>query len=197
MLVKFKKSSGYRDKAASLYVDLTPVSNADPRGVYCRALEEAMGNDNVKNIALTGPYGSGKSSIVKTFENSTKLKFLNISLATFSDPKRKADDGGSSDKLKNENNILIERSILQQMLYGANADNLPYSRFKKITTPKMPQRRALFFTGFIFSCVYLYSNKEGLSSFKILSPDWILLSNLFFVFFVASFIAYLAFRSSH
>lgn len=68
--------------------DLAPVEDADKDqsyNHYAAALSYALENDRIKNIAITGPYGSGKSSIIKTFEvkNSSKYKFLNISLASF------------------------------------------------------------------------------------------------------------------
>lgn len=78
-----------------------------------RAITLAMKEKRVKNIALTGPYGSGKSSILQTFrrdheeekdENgNNKYKILNISLATL-----QSDDNISEDiELENvkESNI--------------------------------------------------------------------------------------------
>ncbi|MEO0797321.1 MAG: ATP-binding protein, partial [Verrucomicrobiota bacterium] len=121
-------------KHASAYVDLAPTDKADETGIYTGALLEATRNKNVFNIALTGPYGSGKSSIIKTFLNRyRKLLFLKkpvlqISLAAFL-PEADATGGKVS---KQE----IERSILQQMLYGADANKLPLSRFKRIQSPK-------------------------------------------------------------
>lgn len=113
------------------YVDLTPVRDADPDGQYSAALTYALTNDRIKNCAITGPYGSGKSSIIRTFEtNNSQYKFLNISLASF--------DERTEGKPSSTENRLIERSILQQMLYGANANRLPYSRFKRISTPDQP-----------------------------------------------------------
>ena len=53
--------------AESRYVDLAPTDQADPAGVYSAALTKATNNPRVMNIALTGPYGSGKSSIIKSF----------------------------------------------------------------------------------------------------------------------------------
>lgn len=109
------------------FVDLAPTDAADPHGVYSRALDEAIRNPNVFNIALTGPYGSGKSSIIRTFLKRHHRSALHISLAAFlpeaGDPKREVS--------KQE----IERSILQQLLYGADAYKLPLSRFKRIKAP--------------------------------------------------------------
>ena len=114
-------------RAESQFVDLAPTDDADPDGVYARALVDATTNPNVSNIALTGPYGSGKSSIIRTFLKRHPRSALHISLAAFlpeaGDTKR--------DVSKQE----IERSILQQLLYGADADKLPLSRFKRIKSP--------------------------------------------------------------
>lgn len=49
------------------FIDLAPTSKADEAGVYSEALVYATDNPRVSNIALTGPYGSGKSSIIKSF----------------------------------------------------------------------------------------------------------------------------------
>lgn len=49
------------------YVDLTPVNTADEEGHYAEVIKTALDNNNVTNIALTGSYGSGKSSIINSF----------------------------------------------------------------------------------------------------------------------------------
>ena len=78
-----------------------------------KAITLAMKEKRVRNIALTGPYGSGKSSILQTFRRdheddkddngNNKYKILNISLATL-----QSDDNISEDiELENveESNI--------------------------------------------------------------------------------------------
>jgi len=74
------------------YNSLSPVEDVDKHKEYCDALEWAFINrkeKDIKNIALTGNYGSGKSSILKTFiaREIEGLNFLKISLATFKDEK--------------------------------------------------------------------------------------------------------------
>jgi glutathionyl-hydroquinone reductase len=56
---------------------LTPNDNAD-LNVYEDALEFVFGDQNkdVQNIAVTGVYGSGKSSVVNTYERKYKKKFI-------------------------------------------------------------------------------------------------------------------------
>jgi len=142
---------------------LSPVSDIEKHKYYCDALEWALINrkeKDIKNIALTGNYGSGKSSILKTFRERQidGLKFLKISLATFKEEKKKkptdekskisdntdesdlpSDSKNSSESEKTENIPakndqlrLIELSILQQIFYHEKNDNIPDSRFKKI-----------------------------------------------------------------
>ena len=116
------------------YQSLTPIDDADEDNTYANAILWALENrntKNIRNIALTGSYGSGKSSIIKTFQKKYKeseYKFLNISLATFKDEI----NGNSSidDGLLR----LIELSILQQIFYHVENDKIPDSRFKKINS---------------------------------------------------------------
>ena len=130
----------------SQFVDLAPRDDADQGGVYSTALRYATNNDRVCNIALTGPYGSGKSSIIQTFLKTYPRRALHISLASFvpetntpesNAPESNAPESSAVPK-KNEHKVSrqeIERSILQQMLYGADANKLPLSRFKRIQSP--------------------------------------------------------------
>ncbi|MBY5971272.1 ATP-binding protein [Ferrimonas balearica] len=87
----------------------------------------ATDSPDVSNIALTGPYGSGKSSIIRSFLKSYPRQALHISLAAFLPE--------AGDERRTVTKQEIERSILQQLLYGADADKLPLSRFKRIQTP--------------------------------------------------------------
>ncbi|WP_313587238.1 hypothetical protein [Aquidulcibacter sp.] len=109
------------------FVSLAPTDQADKEQIYSDALNWATHQDDVFNIALTGPYGSGKSSIIKSFLKRHPQKALSISLAAFIPVK----DGPHTKTTRQE----IERSILQQMLYGADANRLLFSRFKRIRSP--------------------------------------------------------------
>lgn len=75
-------------KTSSLpkYHALTPIDDVDC-DVYLDALQEALLNNDVKNIAITGPYGSGKSSVIRTFfskrNQNGQFKLITITLANF------------------------------------------------------------------------------------------------------------------
>jgi hypothetical protein len=128
---------------------LSPYDKADEDRYYAKALSWALINNekhNIKNIALTGTYGSGKSSILVTFiKNNTNadLHFLNISLATFKEEQDEQELTAqeSPRDISNENNQtckkedklrLIELSILQQIFYHEKDRKLPDSRLKRI-----------------------------------------------------------------
>ena len=87
-------------------------------------LDIAFENKKIKNIALTGPYGSGKSSILDTLLTilPKERKTLRISLATLrvddttanyeSIPQNQRDREDAEEAL----NRKIEYSILQQLM---------------------------------------------------------------------------------
>lgn len=161
LLAAFNNRFRNTDEEKFEYVDLAPTDKADESGIYSTALAKATNNPNVSNIALTGPYGSGKSSIIKTFLKKYerypffKKRVLQISLAAFL-PEADTDTGNVS---KQE----IERSILQQMLYGADANKLPLSRFKRIQSPK---KWAVFVSLFIIiglvACWHLIQHRTAI-----------------------------------
>ena len=147
----------------SRFVDLAPTDQADAAGIYSGALTEATHNPRVMNIALTGPYGSGKSSIIKSFLKGYGRPVLQISLAAFL-PEAAHPTGQVS---RQE----IERSILQQMLYGADANRLPLSRFKRIQTPGRLSAIASLFTLLgLIACWHLFRNRDAIISGEYFHP---------------------------
>lgn len=72
----------YNNLKPSDFQDLTPKDDVDLTG-YKEALDRAFNDDKIKNIAITGSYGSGKSSILNTYKKNGKLKFIHISFLHF------------------------------------------------------------------------------------------------------------------
>lgn len=141
--IKFLESIQYqltnKEKEKLGYTSLSPIITKEENCHYSKALLWALENrknEDIKNIALTGPYGAGKSTILKTFQHNYKgkdLKFLNISLATFKDEEPRFNENGEEIKVdKTELLRLIEISILEQIFYHEEDKNIPDSRFKKI-----------------------------------------------------------------
>jgi len=108
------------------YKDLAPVDDVPECKVHVKALEWAFSKTRIKNIALAGPYGSGKSSIINAFLKQNPLiadKSICVSLATFTDAEGNKAHSGHSD---------IERGVLKQLFYKVEQHKIPQSRYRKI-----------------------------------------------------------------
>lgn len=112
--------------------NLGPTKNAEEVGPYIESLEKVLLNDNIKNIAVTGSYGSGKSSVLLTFFDDIKYSFYNpvsISLAAFNQSKLR----DNTQATYNEFNQSLEKSVLQQLLYHVDEKKVPLSSFKRLS----------------------------------------------------------------
>lgn len=113
---------------------LTKKEDIEKIQPYLDKLNETIDTKGINNIALTGGYGSGKSTIIGTFkELNPQYKFLNISLASFN--KKKSDDKLTQAEQKLQKEELersLEVSILQQIFYHVKPHEIPESRFKRI-----------------------------------------------------------------
>lgn len=128
------------------YEPLTPSVIEDEKAQsYIEALNFACSRPDIRNIAVTGPYGAGKSSVLLTWEKAENNDFrvMTVSLADFDMQQASAEDpdgsyskaeGDKADKkaAKAEEKT-IEYSILQQLLYKEKKSVLPYSRLERIS----------------------------------------------------------------
>lgn len=65
---------------------LTPIDNMN-LDVYEEAIDYVFNNPDVKNIAISGAYSAGKSSVLASYKKRhDDLRFLHISLAHFKSP---------------------------------------------------------------------------------------------------------------
>ncbi len=114
--------------------------------------------NDAQNIAVTGPYGSGKSSILISLrENYPQYKYLNISLATLKSYKKEKSEQNNTEK-ENDNeelNRLIEYSILQQLIYREKQEVIPNSRFKRIFHIGKAKTYAIAFAAIAFFIAFI------------------------------------------
>lgn len=139
----FKRICGFWNKkkhrVTDAFFDLAPVDEIKNGDEYINALDYALKNSKIYNIALTGPYGSGKSSIIDAYlkQKMTKQKIrsriLRISMASFTgltdNPHNKPDSSASDN---NDVNLKIEQGIFKQLFYKVKSNKIPQSRYRKL-----------------------------------------------------------------
>lgn len=136
-----KKRNPQKEKryADILFQHLAPMDSVDDSATF-GALDYALSQQNIHNIAVTGNYGFGKSSILTSYaKKRLKGKCLNISLATFAIEEANDNKNSSQQDTKKPDEVLpentaqkIEKSILQQIFYRNYGGKFPYSRFNRI-----------------------------------------------------------------
>ena len=94
--------------------------------VYEPELKEVFRVDGITNVAISGPFGAGKTSVMSTWEASkegSSHKYLHLSLANF-----KSSDFANDDKGVAEGDI--EKMLLNQLVHKVKPWRVPKSRFK-------------------------------------------------------------------
>ncbi len=121
------------------YESLAPSSDVGNGEEYIAALEWAIQQDDITNIAVSGPYGSGKSSIIKTFLKRNKnIPTLNISLAAFNLEEMQTEvDGDDNKKINKLDEEKLEIGILKQLFYKESYEIIPQSRYRKLHKEKL------------------------------------------------------------
>ena len=155
------------DKQVSLTPALLNRDSESDKKQYRSVLNLArkLEEKDILNIALTGPYGSGKSSILRSLmKDYRKYKYLSISLATLKSP---LDDKKNKIDIDTMNNR-IEYSILQQLIYKEKQETFYNSRLKRIYHKSTWAQYALSFA-IIFYIVALIIVFEP----SFLEVDWI------------------------
>lgn len=119
----------------------TQRSNIDEEKIkpYLAEFEAAQQEDNIKNIALMGAYGSGKSTILMKLKEKQPSRYINVNMIEFSDEVSKLDktkesgvENDFNEDFKRKNKIeKVEQSIIQQLIYQESQKNIPFSNMKK------------------------------------------------------------------
>ena len=129
------------------------LKEGDPSHQTVDELAEVL-NHALEN-ALTGPFGSGKSSIIQTLmEEHKEFHYLPISLATLQAEEDK-ETPNISDKDIEALNRKIEYSILQQIIYREKASIVPNSRFKRIVHIEKEHLRFYSICGVLFVLAFI------------------------------------------
>lgn len=102
---------------------LTPIDNMD-LDVYEDAIDYVFDNSDVKNVAISGAYSAGKSSVLASYEKKHSDKnFLHISLAHFQSPNEKEEGPEVKESV-------LERKILNQLIHQIPSEKIPQTNFR-------------------------------------------------------------------
>ena len=105
---------------------LTPFSDVE-LGVYKNAIDFVFANNDLKNVAISGQYSAGKSSLIESYKKShSNIKFVHISLAHF----RSIEEAETNEPSKDINETALEGKVLNQLIHQINADVIPQTHFK-------------------------------------------------------------------
>lgn len=107
-----------------IFEKLTPITDSNI-SVYESAINFAFEHDDVKNIAISGAYGAGKSSVLASYKDKhPNRKFMHISLAHFqNDQKAERFDTPVKDSI-------LEGKILNQLIHQIPAEKIPQTNFR-------------------------------------------------------------------
>ena len=133
---------------------LRPCHNLEQHRMYVDALNNAIEQGGVTNIALSGPYGVGKSSILQGFwDEHPGAIFISLSTLGFSKPTVSKSPKSSDGSISPQTNQ-IQKEIVKQLLYRKPPNELPASRFKRIQKPNWKQSLVLSaLIGFILTTI--------------------------------------------
>lgn len=114
---------------------LSPIYDPAQHKDYVAILRAELtrsGSDAPRNIALTGHYGSGKSSVL--LETQQKLEKGKVKVINLSLPSLGVGDGRirkDGDKALEKTN-LIQKEIVKQLLYRRKPSGMPASRYNRL-----------------------------------------------------------------
>lgn len=159
---------------------LSPIDDFNRHKEYIIRLKNAIDQPNVFNIALTGSYGAGKSSILKTFKAYyPEYHYVNVSLASFVEVNLSDGDNtvnGKQDSFEEQ----LEYSILQQLFYHVKATNIPESRFGRIERTSRKKRILVVVSILLFIVANLFLFCQEQVNKYFLIPTEVLKSSFLF-----------------
>ena len=149
------------------FYDLTPTDDIK-LDIYEKAINFSLENNKVFNVAISGGYGSGKSSLLESYKkNHPEKNFLNISLTHFNTTEN---TNKNNSPISEENNYskdkslvpVLEVKILNQLIHQISYEKIPQTHFKtkrKFTEEEL-ENTTMQILLFIASLLYfIYFNK--------------------------------------
>lgn len=136
-------------------VPLTPEYLEAEHGEYVAAIESAFADEQIRNIALSGNYGVGKSSILREVARRQKDRVVELSLSTLAPIEMSQLDESVPKQATTQTNR-IQQEIVKQLLYREEPSKTPGSRFQRIQRFRWPREIGMAIVlGFVFAIIFL------------------------------------------
>lgn len=145
---------------------LTPIDNMD-LDVYEEAIDYVFDNSDIKNVAISGAYSAGKSSVLASYKKKhSNLHFLHISLAHFKSP-----DQEDETEVKES---VLEGKILNQLIHQIPSEKIPQTNFrvKKKVSAKSIMKLTIGVVLFFIVAIYFACFDIWKSYVNTLPDNW-------------------------
>ena len=133
------------------FLELSPIIDENKIKVYEDAFKYVLNNKEIKNIAISGIYGSGKSTICNSyFETQKEIdqdKIIYVALGSY-------DKDESKNNQNNENRI--EKQIINQILFQVKSSKIPLSNYQIKETKHSKIILKTIFTSLFTLLVFLW-----------------------------------------
>ena len=161
---------------------LTPTQDVDLSG-YEEAFHYIFAEDDIRNIAISGAYSSGKSSVIESYKKKhPEKKFMHLSLAHFQALDESSENESADSDLDEDHDdteSVIEGKILNQLIQQIPAEKIPQTNFriKRSLGAKKPVLASFMICVFIALCLHCIKFNDWGSTVTGLR-DGLLKSNL-------------------
>ena len=172
---------GTLSRSAPLLRTLSPSFKSSKHQVYLDALQDAVEYPLNQSIALSGNYGSGKSSVLSEFTRLNDAATVEISFSGLrADLPRVRTSGTGSNPAAGTKTNQIQKEIVKQLLYRERPAAMPGSRYRRPETFQRGRESAIaglfgfvltaaaFLAGFLDRPVALFGG--GAIAFCIVFP---------------------------
>ena len=175
-----------------IFEKLTPTTlSPDEMIGYNEALDFIFKEEDLLNIAISGPYASGKSSVFKTYEDEHKeLNGIHISLSYFSpNLKSKIENQNQDNEFTFNDELMLERKIINQLIHQIEPKQIPSTDFKVKAESKSWIN--IFWASIIslFFCCFIYIDKTLLNKW-LEEPNQLTLILIGSLFTLITFVFY-------
>ena len=152
-------------------IPLTPGFIEAEHGGYVRAITKALNDPEIRNLALSGSYGVGKSSILRRVSALMTGRVVELSLSTLAPIEREpASDGVPTQATTPTNQI--QQEIVKQLLYREDPSSSPGSRFRRIERFGWTRRLALASLAGLAATIVFLITGWAIKISDVLSPVW-------------------------